>query len=57
MIASYFNCITNGYCGSERMKKLAEKLAGYIDKFKRQAQQLGSLRGNIHSLGDAFREA
>ena len=39
-----------------RVRKLVTKLAEYIDKSKRQAQQRGSLKDDIHSLSDAIQD-
>jgi len=39
------------------VRGLASKLAEYVDKFMRQAQQLGSLKRDVRYLGDALQEA
>ena len=61
MLVAIYDCLIlqlccERVCGSEREKGLAPKLVGYIDKSKRQAQQLGSLRHDVRSLSDALPE-
>ena len=42
--------------GPAKVRELVTKLVEYVNKFMRQAQQLGSLKHDVHSLGDALQE-